>query len=238
MKKGIYLIVFFCSTLLASAQVENLKKATTASEVEYITKTFEEISRTDQLYRNPLAKGTLDRSIIHLIDSMYDADGIQAGLIYEKSLNLKIPEHVKDSLWELQHVLDFRNHLYLRGIFETYGWVSEDVVKEKNFVQLLMLMHPPKDWEIPLYLETYTAMFLEEVESGRMPAKTFAMFYDNIKGKILREPQLYGTNQQFDPETNTILPPGIENLEASNEARRKIGLPDLKEGEYRTISVK
>jgi len=71
-----------------------------------------------------------------------------------------------------------------------------------------------------------------------MPAKTYASFIDNMLGKILRKPQLYGTNGQFDPETNTVMPPMISDVEESNSARKLIGLPPLKEGEYRTNSQK
>lgn len=225
-------------TLVVFSQTVSLKKSTNESEIDFIAKTFKEISVSDQLYRNPLAKGTLDKAIINKIDSVYDSEGIQAGIVYEQSLNLKLPEALEDSLWQLQHAIDFRNHMFLRGIFEKYGWIAKEVVEEKNYVQILMLMHPPKDWNIPQYLEDYSNLLIDEVRAGRMPAKTYAMFYDNIKGKILREPQLYGTNQQFDAKTKKVMPPGIEDIEKSNEARAAIGLPALKKGEYRIVEGK
>ncbi len=209
------------------------KKEITPSEKEMIQGIFEEISISDQLYRNIISKGTFDETILAKIDSVYNSEGMKAGLIYEQNLNLSFPKVIEDSLWNLQHQIDLKNHLTLRGIFNTYGFISEDIIKEFNYAQFLLLLHPPKDWDVRKYLKEYSTFLLIEVEEKRMPAISYAMFCDNMKGKILREPQIYGTNQQFDPKTKTVLPPMIENLEKSNAARKKIGLPELKEGEYR-----
>lgn len=35
------------------------------------------------------------------------------------------------------------------------------------------------------------------------------MFYENITGKILKQPQLYGTNQQFNAKAKKVMPPDI-----------------------------
>ena len=225
------LSTFFTTVIFG--QTVSTKKAISESEKAFIQKTFEAISISDQLYRNKLAKNTLDETIIGQIDSVYETVGIKAGMVYEQSLNLSLPKPIEDSLWELQAALDFQNHLTLRGLWDLYGFISKEVIKEKQYVQLLLLMHPPKDWDVRTYLEEYSAILIEEVKADRMPAITYATFCDNMKAKILREPQLYGTNQQFDRKTNSILPPIIQDVEKSNLARQEIGLPILKEGEYR-----
>jgi len=183
----------------------NIQRTTTKKKIGktdkiMIEKTFAAISISDQLYRSPISTGTLDKKIIHQIDSVFNNEGVAEGFAYQKSLNLSMPKVVKDSL---------------------------------NFVQLILLVHPPAGWDIRNYLKEYSELLMPEVIANRMPAKTFATFYDNIKGKILKEPQLYGTNEQYDSKTKTILPPVIENLAKSNKARKKIGLPILKKGEYR-----
>lgn len=211
------------------------KKEITASEATFIEKVFADIAVSDQRYRSLLANGTTDKTVVEAIDSVMNNHGIEAGIAYKASLNLSLEQSIKDSLWELQHQIDLHNHLTLRGLFDTYGFIPEGVVEENNFVQMLLLVHPPKDWDIPTYLATYSALLLQEVKAERMPAKTYATFYDNIKGKILREPQLYGTNQQFNTETKKIMPPGIRSLSESNAARKAIGLPELEEGEYRLL---
>jgi len=230
-----FLVILLCLTSNLLAQSTTAKKEISDSEKQLIQKMFEEISISDQLYRNKLSNGTLDEKIIAQIDSVFDNEGIEAGVVYEKSLNLSLPKAVQDSLWQLQAELDFQNHLTLRGLFEIYGFISEEVVKEKQYMQLILLVHPPKDWDVRTYLKEYTTIFISEVKAGRMPAKTYATFYDNMKGKILKEPQLYGTNQIFDSKTKKVLPPIIEDLAKSNEARKEIGMPVLKEGEYRLV---
>lgn len=231
----VFLISFQFSAIKLIAQSSVPKKEISESEKSMIQEMFKQMSISDQLYRKKLSAGTLDEKILEQIDSVLNNVGMAEGLTYQKSLNLSLDETVNDSLWELQAALDFQNHLALRGLFETYGFISKEIVEEKQFVQILLLMHPPKDWDVPNYLENYSEILLKEVHSKRMPAKTYAMFVDNMKAKILREPQLYGTNQQFDPKTSTILPPIIENLNKSNKARIAIGLPILEAGEYRLV---
>lgn len=55
-----------------------------------------------------------------------------------------------------------------------------------------------------------------------------------MRKKIFGRTQLYGTGDEFDPKTNSIVPPFIENIDSTNIVRKKIGLAELKEGEYRT----
>jgi len=177
----------------------------------------------------------MDDEIIEKIKAVMDSSGIEQGLKYSRSLNLSLSKEVEDSLNNLQHEIDFTNHLKLRGIFNTYGFLPKDLLVECHWAQLVLLMHPPVDCDVRIYLRDYSKLLLEEVKSGRMPVKTYAMFYDNMKAKILREPQLYGTNKRFDKKTNSIQPPIIESLAKSNKARKAIGLPALKEGEYELI---
>ncbi|MEN0006833.1 MAG: hypothetical protein AAF798_21945 [Bacteroidota bacterium] len=234
-----YSILLLFSTILFTntfAQSYDLKKPVTAAEVIYLQQTIHAIAESDQRYRKFISANTLDETVIDKMDAVYEADGIEAYMKYCASLNLQLEQSIKDSLWNLQHQIDLANHLALRGIFETYGFLPESMLPEKHYVQLIILLHPPKDWNIPNYLSDYSQLLQAEVEAGRMEAKTFATFYDNIKVKILREPQLYGTNQVFDVSTNSVQPPSIVSIEATNEAREELGLKPLKEGEYRLIA--
>jgi len=193
----------------------------------------------DQKYRSELTYGTTDPEILAKIDEVCESDGVEACIKYYRSLDLSLEESVRDSLSRLQNTLDFQNHMTIRGIWERYGWIGEDIAKDNNGIQILLLMHPPYGRElIPAYHKEYADLLIEEVKAGRMPAKTYAMFYDNILGKILRKPQLYGTNMKFDVETNKVLPPGIADIEVTNAARQEIGLDPLVEGEYRIEGVK
>ncbi len=65
-----------------------------------------------------------------------------------------------------------------------------------------------------------------------MKAESFALFVDNIKAKILKEPQLYGTNKSFNPATMTMGLPEIEDITQTNNERLAIGMEPLEEGLY------
>ena len=96
-----------------------------------------------------------------------------------------------------------------------------------------ILLHPPVELEPQKFLEEMEELLLPEVKGKRMEAESFAMFVDNIKAKILKEPQLYGTNKSFDPTTMSMGAPEIESIEKTNSARKAIGLAPLKDGEYK-----
>ena len=65
-----------------------------------------------------------------------------------------------------------------------------------------------------------------------MKAITYARFYDNIITRFLNKPQTYGTVKKFNITTMTTGLPEIEDIEETNKLRKKIGLTELKEGEY------
>jgi len=225
------LILLLNSFTFISAQ--ELKKPIAAEDVQYLEQVFDRIAESDQRYRSYLQYGTQDEVILAKIDSMLNNVGVEEGLAYYKSLDLSLPENVRDSLNKLQWSLDLQNHMTIRGIWASYGYIPKSVIKEKNYVQHLLLLHPPKGWDIPTYQREYSQFLMEEVHAGRMPAKLYASFYDNILCKILRKPQLYGTNQQFDPKLGKVLPPIIDDLAEANKAREAIGMPLLADGEYR-----
>jgi len=219
--------------LLSSTQAQEFRKPISPDEEAFLATAFATMVEDDQRYRSYLTYHTLDDQIIARIDSIMENDDIVAGMQYAESLNLSLSEETMDSLQDLQHQLDFQNHLMIRGVWEIYGYISEDLIKENNYIQLMLLVHPQKDWDIPTYHLEYGNLLRKEVDAGRMPAKMYATFYDNILGKIMRKPQLYGTNQMYSREAGKILPPLIENLEKANEAREELGMEKLKEGEYR-----
>ena len=231
--KTVYFLFALIGCFYTSSYTQDFKKPVSDDEIQYLTQAFATMQEADQRYRSYLTYETLDDQLIAKIDSLMEADGIEAGFAYVHSLNLSLPEASKDSIHELQHQLDFQNHLMMRGIWEIYGYIPEELVSEHNYIQLLLLVHPQKNWDIPSYHTAYAELLLPEVKAGRMPAKTYALFYDNILGKILRKPQLYGTNEMYSREQGKVLPPLIGDLEEANQAREELGLPQLKEGEYR-----
>ncbi|MEL6986802.1 MAG: hypothetical protein AAGK97_03140 [Bacteroidota bacterium] len=225
--------LFLNLSLLSQHSVKEISDA----EKVMLQNIFNDINESDQRYRLPLSAGTLDKDFLEKLEVLSKEGDIEKYMAFRNSLKEKMSEEVKDSLWNLQHNLDLKNHLTIKGIWDIYGFIPEDIIEENNHVQILLLMHPPKDWDVEGYLSSYSSILLEEVKADRMPAKQYAQFVDNINAKILRRPQIYGTNNQFDVKTNSVLPPGIKNLEESNAARLEIGLPLLQDGEYRIVSI-
>lgn len=209
------------------------------SELEKIAlvQLFEAVDVADQQYRKYLSAGTLDDQLIQEMNAVYDSAGIEAYLQFKAELKLQLTASTKDSLWALQHANDYRNHLLLRGVLATYGWPGERILGDQHYQPLMLLLHPPKQWTPKEVLAWYSPRLKEEVTAGRMPAIQYAQFVDNVLGKMLRKPQLYGTNEQFDPSTGKVLPPGITDLQATNRARTEIGLPALVEGDYRLVEA-
>ncbi|MEM1220022.1 MAG: hypothetical protein AAGH79_13970 [Bacteroidota bacterium] len=220
------ILVSVLSSLHLNAQGQR-ERVLSDDEQVWLYDMLSQIAERDQQCRSYLQWETLDEGILANIDSIFDNQGVEAGIIYHQSLALKLSEAVEDSLWQVQHQLDLENHLLLRGIWQQYGYLPESVTKDLDYVQILTLLHPPKDWSVEVYLEEYKALFLPEVKAQRMPPMRYANFVDNIRGKILGWPQLYGTNQIFDKKTGTVKDPVLEDLAASNAARAEIGLPPL-----------
>ena len=199
---------------------------------------IESIAELDQRYRTPLSLGTLNDSIIQVDKVKSRTLSLEEYMAYKQTLDLKLPKAVEDSLWILQREIDQQNLEAFKVIIQDYGYPSKERLGTKTDQLFILLLHPPyPKAEIPAFMEEMSTLLLPEVKAGRMPAKSYAMFYDNMLGKILRKPQLYGTNQQFDVKTRTILPPGIIDIDATNKARVSIGLPVLEEGEYRIIEA-
>lgn len=232
-----YLITICLSTFCLQntfAQTTALKKSYTEEELVLLDEIFNEMMVKDQEYRTLISNNTLDKNISYKIDSVFNQCGIAEGFAYKKSLKSeKLPQSTLDSLWKLQHKNDLNNHLILKGVFETYGYIPEEIIGESYTIQIMVLMHPPGNWDIASYHKSYSELLFPEVLNKRMPAKIYAIFYDNMLTKILDKPQLYGTGKHFDSRTKKELPAIIENIDKTNEARITIGLAPLEEGEYR-----
>lgn len=121
---------------------------------------------------------------------------------------------------------DARTLVRLRRILDAHGWPApERTGSDVNPV--VFLLHTPPD-----SVDALRPQLLAEVRAGRMPARHFAAAVD--KSRIVRGlNQLYGSGQEFDPETQALVPPRVDDIEATNAARREIGLGPLVE--YRTV---
>ena len=107
----------------------------------------------------------------------------------------------------------------LREIVAEHGWPSDERTGADAH-PVVFLLHAPDAFD------EMAPELLAEVHAGRLPAREFAMAAD--KARVVRgELQLYGTGDEFDPETRSVLPPRVADIDATNAARAAIGLPPL-----------
>lgn len=191
------------------------------------------ILEKDQQFRGYLTYETTDDAEITRYATMEIRDAVAA---IAKNRG-RMSGDVKALLQQLQQKNDRENLADFISIVRQHGYPSPERIGLNTDDELFaMLLHPPVEPDqIDSHLEQMSALLLPEVQAGRMKPQLFATFVDNLLAKILGRPQRFGTNSSFDPETNSIAPPGIVDLAATNQARRAIGLPELKDGEYRLV---
>ena len=188
----------------------------------------------DQQFRSYLSFGTTDETEISRLKKLDVKQQLQAMSRKSKGLSGEI----KKLLTELQLRNDREVLTEFVEIVRKYGYPSPERLGMKTDQLFVVLLHPPvKRENMDKHIDDMIKLLKPEVLAGRMPAKRFAMFVDNMHGKIMKRPQIYGTNQMYDPATRKILPPVIGSLERANKARREIGLPELKDGEYRIAQL-
>lgn len=203
-------------TLLASGQhLSNSEKDSLKAEIRRLLE-------NDQKYRSILSIGTLR---IETVDSIKNLS-CEAKLNFYATNKLTLDKRVSDSLWNLQSQIDFENISKLEEIIKKFGWPSNSRLDDKISAEVL-LFHTPTN-----KVAAMESLLITEVKEQRMDPKQFAMFIDNIRLKH-KQKQLYGTNTEFSRELMKEMPPAIDDIAITNNARRKIGLEPLKEGEYR-----
>lgn len=205
----------------------------TQADKDFLYEEIELMLEFDQKYRSPLSLGTLDEKILAEDKEKSKTLEIEEYIIYRQSLELEeMPQEIKDSLWALQHEIDYNNYVKIKFLIKEYGYLSKERLGQKSDRFFVMLLHPAPQLDPKEYRDEMAAIFANEVKYKRMTPLQYAMFYDNITYKIMNEPMLYGTGNIFNHKTGTLEPPFIKDLETSNKARKEIGLPLLKEGEY------
>jgi hypothetical protein len=204
------------------------------SDIEFLSTEIQKMLDEDQRYRKILSLGTLNDSLLVLGDSLSKTATLEDYVAFTQSIPKTLTKQQNDSLWRIQHQIDSENYLNLKEIITKYGYPSKERLG-KDLDLFPILVHPPVEITPQEYLNEMITLLKPEVVEKRMNGKLFAMLYDNIKHKILKEPQFYGTGQEFNPKTMTLGNPTIANIEETNKAREEIGLPALKEGEYNLV---
>ena len=217
------------SSLVAQEQLTPPRELT-PEQKQLIQWRIERILERDKQFRSYLTFRTLDEQKIAAIEKL----DIEGQLAATADIKNELSQEQYQLLGELQRRNDARNHQELFEIIRRYGYPGPERIGATRDRVFAVLLHPPVNkQEIAAHMASTAKVLLPEVEAGRFSPLLYATFIDNMRGKILGKAQLYGTSKMFDPKTRQILPPLIEDIEATNKARREIGLPELEEGEYR-----
>jgi len=225
MKKIVFILIVFISHFSCQEENKELKKKELTESVKAeLIEELKEMEEADQLNRSFSSLKTFDQKLIDSVKKLSTNEYISFIQTHKSELTKK----QEDSLRNIQYRIDLKNTNRLYEITKEYGWLNETKL-DSVIDPMLFLFHTPKET-----IAKMQALLFEEVQAKRMESNKFAMYVDNMRKKAYGKNQLYGTGKEFDPKTNTIVPPFIENIDSTNIERKKIGLPELKSGEYRT----
>ncbi len=231
------IIVFLATIVLACEKNERTvsRSEMTMQEKNELIEKIEILAEKDQYFRRPISLGTLSDSLLEIDAKNRNEMSVQEYLEWSTSVKSKLPAAVEDSLRSLQDSLDFENYQNIKSLIRKYGYPSKEFLNVPADKLFAILLHPPSTIDAEEYLTEMVDLLEPEVLNKNLEPISYARFYDNIKWKILGQPQLYGTNKSFNPETMSIGPARIEDIQKTNAARKRIGLPELKEGEYEIL---
>ncbi len=189
---------------------------------------LDEIAKTDRQYRTALSWGTTDLKELARLETL-DDDAHMVEWARRNQEGISLEPDIEKDLWEKQTAIDRKNTKTLMDLVKVNGWPTKARLGDDFADPIPILIHMQEDdakWVLPeLRLE---------VDSGRMEPKPYAMIFDR-KQQHDGQPQLYGLMQAFDSKTQSILPPAIVDIDATNKARGEIGMEPLKE--YRITDV-
>jgi len=220
----IAIVLGFCLLACTEKSKENRKSVLTPVVKRKLIAEFTQMADNDQAYRSFISFGTLNKRLIDSVSKLPTIEQIN----FQTSHQPELSQTEIDSLWVLQTQIDFENTYRLQELIEAYGWISTTQL-DSAVDPMIFLFHTPKKT-----IEKTQELLFQEVKAQRMEATKFAMYVDNMRKKAFGKNQLYGTGDEFDPKTNTIVPPLIDNIDSTNSERTKIGLAKLKIGAYRT----
>lgn len=189
-------------------------------ELKALADELKEMGRLDQLHRSAVQWGTTDPEELARLDAL-DDDATMKEWVRRTREGIELPKEVRDELMAKQNKLDKANVERLAELIRSYGYPDADRFSVEFPDVAPILIHAQLEDYVPLQ-----PLLLQEAKAGRMNAKTYAAVYDR-KQQHAGNVQLYGTGFAIDIETGKELAPLIENIEATNRARKEIGLEPL-----------
>lgn len=217
-------LVFVLACLAMSTPLASAQAPLDAPTQERLRLELREMMAADQRVRYMTMFGTFSPceadSIAALLADLDAADYFARRQELEAEAEARLSQAERDVLLARQQATDAANIERLRAIVDAYGWPdSTRIGGSTNPFVFLLHAHPDT-------LDAMLPVLRREVDAGRMPPLQYARAVDKQR-KIRGALQLYGSGEEFDPETRSLMPPRIADIEATNAARAAIGLPPL-----------
>lgn len=213
-------------TLIANAALTAQEAPTprtpTKEECVQLHKDLVEMHRLDQLHRTALSWGTTDPKELARLKALDDDAHMEEAKRRWRE-GVRLPKKQADELMAKQNIIDAANFHKLIGWVRTYGFPDPERLSIDAPSPIGVLIHA----DTALY-DSVAKLLRAEAKAGRMNARAFAALSDR-KAQHAGGVQLYGMCQRFDPKSNQILPPEIEDIDKTNRARAELGMKPLKD---------
>lgn len=162
----------------------------------------------------------VDDSVFLRLDRMYLRDQNQRQIMLgEKKWKAfkNLPQAEQDSIWKIIKESDSVNWVEFLDILKNYGYISKGP-NGKPTIFGTILLHNIKEKRI----KEIDSILLHEIKMGRMPPLDYAKWYDRYLLQTCGKKRLYGEYAQINKF------PCVEDINLTNEARKKIGLKPIK----------
>lgn len=177
------------------------------------------IIASDQQYRIMIAFGEMEETKLAEMQQM-EINSKMKRMSDARSNKVGIPQFQKDSLWNLQNEIDSINFRKLSGIIYRFGFPNGyiDPIEVST-----ILLHTGA-----LLTDDFFQMLMQEVKNRNLPGLEYATIYDRtqLERKL---PELYYVIDHYDSVTKTFTFRKPLDFEATNKARKEIGLKKIRE---------
>ncbi len=215
--KQFFLLLTLLSTSLISTAQNTVLQPLSKAQQDSLKKEIDIMVANDQMYRWMLMYGETDEQKLKQLRLMSEQD--QSVRMQQARANkVGITQAVKDSLWKLQVHIDSANFSRLSAILYKYGVPHSIMPGDVS----LIFDHTPE-----LMTDGLLALLKQEVQDKHFPGLEYAIIYDGLQN-YRKLPELYHVFKYYDTTTKTADIKQPEDLEATNKARKEIGLKRLK----------
>lgn len=215
-KQLFLLLTFLSSSFIAPAQ-NTVLQSLNKTQQDSLKKEIDMMVAADQKYRWMLMYGETDEQKLKELRGMSEQDR-SVRMQQARANKVGISQPIKDSLWKLQEHIDSANFSRLSSILYKYGVPPSIMPGDVS----LIFDHTPD-----MITDDLLALLKQEVQDKHFPGFEYAVIYDGLQN-YRKLPELYHVTKYYSTTTKTAAIKQPENLEATNKARKEIGLKRLK----------